>query len=354
MPVFHLGIDVAKLTIDVALLIRDAKPKQKSFANTPSGFLQLASWLRQNLVTDPAELHACLEATGSYGDALARYLVSTGHKVSVVNPLAIRAFARTDRTELSRTKTDKADAARIARFCRLHQHQPEVWIPPAEEIATLQALVRRLDALRQMYQMEQQRKEAEQAEQAWISQGVASGTPEMPNIVASSIEAVLTLLQAQITQVEDQVEEQIREHVNRHPTLKEQSGLLESIPGIGHATATTLLCELADWSRFDSARAAAAAYAGLVPRQHQSGTSVRGRSALSKLGNARLRKALYFPAITAIRFNPVIQAMAARLKASGKRRMQIVGAAMRRLVHLAYGVLKSGKPFDANIAMRQA
>jgi len=323
MPVSYLGIDIAKRTFDVALLTQDGKPKHKSFANSAQGFDALLLWLKQNLVTDRTGLHACLEATGTYGDALARFLVSAGHRVSVVNPSAIRAFAR---TELSRTKTDKADAVRIARFCQMHQ--PTAWTPPTEEIAILQALVRRLETLRQMHQMEKQRQEG------------------APASIHASVTAVLSVLEEQIAQVE----EQIRDHVDRHPDLREQSDLLQSIPGIGAATAATLLCELGDWSRFASARSAAA-YVGLVPRVHESGTSVRGRSSLCKIGNGRLRKALYFPAMNAVRFNPVLKAMAQRLMASGKSKMAILGAAMRRLVHLAFGVLKSGKPFDPKIAL---
>jgi transposase len=148
----YLGIDIAKLTFDAALLTgggadgkqdRQDKPKHRTFANDEGGFRALAEWLRQNSVPDPARVHACLEATGHYGDALARSLVALGYTVSVVNPAAIRAFAR---AELSRTKTDKADAARIARYCRLHS--PAAWTPPADELSTLQALVRRLETLK--------------------------------------------------------------------------------------------------------------------------------------------------------------------------------------------------------------
>jgi len=104
---------------------------------------------------------------------------------------------------------------------------------------------------------------------------------------------------------------------------------------------------LGDVSQFDSARQVAA-FAGLVPRIRESGTSVRGRSRLSKIGSSRLRKSLYFPAITALRFNPVIKSFGLRLSAAGKSKMLIIGAAMRKLLHLAYGVLKSGKAFDPN------
>ena len=108
-----------------------------------------------------------------------------------------------------------------------------------------------------------------------------------------------------------------------------------------------LLAELGDLTQFSSARQVAA-FAGLVPRIRESGSSVRGRSRLSKVGSSRLRKSLYFPAITALRFNPLIKALGLRLSAQGKSKMLIIGAAMRKLLHLAYGVLKSGKPFDPN------
>jgi transposase len=137
----------AKRTFDAALLTAEGKPKHRTFANDAAGYQALyqalTDWLRQNQITDPAQIHACLEATGHYSDALARSLLSWGCLVSVVNPAAIRAFAR---TELSRTKTDKADAARIARYCQMHR--PPAWTPPADEVATLQALVRRLETLK--------------------------------------------------------------------------------------------------------------------------------------------------------------------------------------------------------------
>ncbi len=319
MALVYLGIDIAKKTFDVALLTPDGNPKTRKFDNTPTGFKTLDAWLKGHFAT---ELHACLEATGHYGHALARHLFDAGHKVSVVNPAGPSAFAR---AQLSRTKTDKADAIRIARFCLAHQ--PRAWTPPAEEVVTLQALVRRLETLKQMSQMESQRLE-----------GASS-------VVRTSIEAVLSVFDQQI----EQVQKQIRDHIDNHPDLKSQSDLLISIPGIGSAAAATLLCELGDWSRFESARAAA--YVGLVPRVFESGTSVHRASRLCKIGNARLRKALYFPAMSALRFNPVLEAMGSRLAAAGKSRMAILGAAMRRLVHLAYGVLRSGKPFDAKIPL---
>lgn len=316
----YLGIDVSKATLDVALLEPErSKPRHRVFANTSVGHQQLVAWLEK--MSHPSEpVHACLESTGTYGEAAALALHAAGHKVSVVNPALVRAFGQ---SELSRTKTDKADAQLIARFCRTHQ--PPTWSPPAPELRELQALVRRLEALEQMQRMEENRLET----------GVESAT------VRAQVQEHIVYLQGQI----EQTRALIRSHIDQNPTLKEQRDLLTSIPGIADTTAALLLAELGEVKRFQSARQVAA-FAGLVPRLRQSGNSVRGRSALSKAGSPRLRKSLYFPALTALRWNPLLQAMGERLRAQGKSKMLIVGAVMRKLLHLCFGVLKSGRPFD--------
>ena len=160
-------------------------------------------------------------------------------------------------------------------------------------------------------------------------------------IIRPSITATVTHLETQIATVK----RQIADHIDQHPALRTQRDLVQSIPGIGETTAALVLGELLDITRFSSARQLAA-FSGLVPRVRQSGTSVRGRGALRKLGSSRLRKALYFPAITAARYNPILIRFAARLRAAGKPKMVVVAAVMRKLLHQIYGVLRSGRPFD--------
>lgn len=312
-----LGMDIAKLKFNVCLIQQSGKLKHKLFANTASGFEQLSVWLSKQSVQ---RVHACLEATGTYGEALSLFLHEAGHTVSVVNPAAIKAFAG---SRLSRTKTDKVDAELIARFCQAQA--PPAWTPLPQEVRELQALVRRLESLVEMRVMEENR----------LSSGIAVDS------VRESVEAHLTYLSEQIKRCE----ELIRKHIKGHPTLKAQSELLDSIPGIAESTAALLLAEITDIKQYRSARQVAA-YAGLVPRERRSGSSVRGRTRLSKIGNARLRRALYFPAITALRCSPFFQAWAEGLRERGKCKMSVIGAAMRKLIHLAYGVLKTGRPFD--------
>jgi transposase len=312
-----LGIDIAKLKFNVCLINQGGKLKHRVFPNTLIGFEHLRDWLSKQSIQ---RVHACLEATGTYGESLSLFLHEAGHTVSVVNPAAIKAFAQ---SRLSRTKTDKVDAELIARFCLAQA--PPAWTPLPQQVRELQALVRRLESLIEMRVAEENR----------LSSGI---TVEM---VRHSVEAHLSYLNEQIKRCE----ELIRTHINNHPRLKQQSELLDSIPGIAQTTAALLLAEMTDITQYRSARQVAA-YAGLVPRERQSGSSVRGRTRLSKTGNARLRRALYFPAITALRCSPFFQQWATGLQERGKSKMSIICAVMRKLVHLAYGVLKSEKPFD--------
>jgi transposase len=312
-----LGLDVAKLKFNACLFRSGGKPRHQVFPNTPAGFARLSEWLEKH---GAGRAHACLEATGAYGEALAAHLHGAGHTVSVVNPAAIKAYAQ---SRLSRTKTDRVDAALSAGFCA--ERRPPAWHPPAVELRELQALVRRLESLVEMRTMEEDR----------LSSGIAV------DAVRESVEELIAHLSEQIRKTSAL----IREHIDGHPDLKRQRELLDSIPGIGEATAAVLLAEVPDIKQYKSARQVAA-FAGLVPRERQSGSSVRGRVRLSKIGHARLRRALYFPAVTALRCRPFFQSWAEGLRQRGKSKMSVIGATMRKLVHLAYGVLKSGKPFD--------
>jgi len=316
----HLGLDVAKAKF-AAALCQDGRTHHHQFPNTVTGFTALQQWLRGR-ATLP--VHACLEATGSYGDALALFLQQQGLRVSVVNPAQIKAFAN---SELLRTKTDRVDAALIARFCAAHQ--PRVWTPPPPEHRQLQALVRRVDALKAMRQQERNRLALE-----------AADSP-----LHASLTEHLTHLASQIATLQQQV----RAHVQAHPPLHHSAQLLQSIPGSGETTAHKLLAEVPLLGQYRSARQAAA-YAGLSPRQRVSGSSVRGQTRLSKVGNAAVRRALYLPAVVAWKANPLLRVFAQRLLAAGKPKMAVIGAVMRKLLHQAHGVLKHNRPFDPNYA----
>lgn len=313
-----LGIDIAKDKFDVALL-RAGQYQSGTFSNDTAGFERLSKWLKKVRAN---QLPVCLEATGHYGEEVALFLHEAGYCVSVVNPARVKAYAA---SQLKRNKTDKEDAKVIAHFCATQQ--PEVWSPPSPAQRELQALSRRVETLKADRQQELNRKQSGQTSA----------------LVLQTIEAHLTFLDTQIVLLE----QQIADLIDHDDTLKQQEELLTSIPGLGHTSAAKFLAEVPDVSQFQSA-AQLAAYAGLTPSQRTSGSSVHKPTHLSKTGNTHLRTLFFMPALTAIRHNPIIQALVARLEARGKSRMVIVGAVMRKLLHLAYGVLKTGIPFDPN------
>jgi transposase len=311
----HLGIDVSKAKLDCALRLSNGKCRNKVVTNTPQGFADLRVWLGKQ---GGSEAHVCMEATGIYWEAAAEFLSHAGHTVSVINPAQIKAFGQ---SRLVRTKTDQVDAQLIALFC--HERAPEPWQAPSLSEQTLRALVLRLDAVQAMHTQESNRLEVSR------------------EVLKADIESHLDWLDKEIKRLA----KQIRQHIDQDPDLKDKQTLLESIPGVGERTVAILMAFSISPQRFDNARQAAA-FAGLAPRQHESGSSVRAKPRLSKVGHAFLRKALYMPAMVTLYRTDWGKRFFGRLSAAGKAAKLIIGAMMRKLIHVAFGVLKSGKPFD--------
>ena len=313
-----IGVDIAKKKFDVASLIAD-KYKHKKFDNNESGFIAFITWFLP-LCSDINPL-ICMEATGAYSLPLADFLVNQGYSVSLVNPAKIHAFAK---SELSRAKTDKADAKLIARYAFIMQ--PPLWVPPPATIRELQALVRRVEHLLEMIRMERNRQDTANAK------------------IIDSINTVLETLEAEL----EATRKAIHDHIDNNPDLKKRGDLLCTIPGIGNASVAHLLIALSEHHGFSHAKQVVA-FAGLAPALRQSG-QWSGNTHIAKNGDALLRKALYMPALCALRFNPLIRTFSERLKANGKNGKAVACAAMRKLIHIAFGVLKSGEAFNPNYA----
>lgn len=241
-----------------------------------------------------------------------------GHAVSVINPALAHAHVRAMGL---RSKTDAVDARALADFCR--RHQPPTWQPPSAAERRLRALVLRHQALIQMQTQEKNRSQVAR------------------DPVRDSVHQHLVWLAEELTRIEHA----IARSFDDDPDLRNQRQLLISIPGLGERTIATLLAfGLAD-GRFACARQLVA-FAGLNPRQHESGSSVHGRPRLSKIGHGFLRRALYMPAMVAISKTAWGIRFRDRLAAHGKPAKLIIGAMMRKLLTVAFGVLKSGQPFN--------
>jgi transposase len=317
-----LGIDISKRYFDATLRLSAEDKGYQRFTNDSAGITALLHWVGQQGVT---ELHACMEATNLYWEEVAEQLHAQGYRVSVVNPARIKGFAQ---SQLRRTKTDKLDSEVIADFCA--SQTPKAWQPPDESQRKLRNLERYRDDLLQT--LTQQKNRLASSKDAEVRQSLGR-------------------LIEQLNQELTQIEQHIADHIQQEEELRHNEALLRSIPGIGVHAAHKLLAELYDLPHYANARAAAAD-AGLTPSQHESGDTVRRRPKLSKIGKTAIRRILFWPAITAMRCNPLLKPFADRLKARHKPTKVIIAAVMRKLLHLAYGVLKHQSPFDPNYPLR--
>lgn len=313
----HLGIDIAKTKFDVALCLSEGARHQHTFTNDSTGFTELLAWLQARL--NGSELLAGIEATGSYWVALAIQLYEQGYQVSLLNPAYVKAHGQA--TGL-RTKTDRVDARLIADY--VTKNDCERWEPLPAEREELRELMRfHADVL-----------------QLTVSCGQRAEGLRTPLVRRFQRE-----LSRWLKAFGQQVLAAARAHAGQHGVLNQQVRSLQSIPGIGEVTALRLVSEL---PRGRAARSVAA-WAGLTPRQHVSGSSVHKPTRLCKQGSDYVRKSLYWPAITALRCCPAMQAFAMRLKLAGLQTMQIIAAAMHKLLRWAVGVLNSNKNFDPSL-----
>ena len=306
-----LGIDVAKRTFQACLLKAGQRAQEREFSNDLQGFAALERWLLQH---DAPCTCAALEATGSYSLGLLVFLHEKDHRVSLLNPRWIKDYAR---SEGRRNKTDVVDARIIGHY--VLSHHTREWQPASAQRQKLQALYRRRCQVMEMRVAEQLRLQ------------------EAPQEVKASLRSALDHFDRQLQSLDRELDKIIRSDAE----LNQQRQWLLSVPGIGKLTAAAILAEMPPLECFERVRDAAA-WAGLTPSLKTSGTSVRGRSRLSKQGNGRLRKALYMPALAVLRSKRAnaMTALARRLREAGKEEMIIVGALMRKLLQVACGVIR--------------
>lgn len=323
-----IGIDVSKRKLDCLWLreLESRKAKTKVQPNTVEGHSQLLAWVERNTGQSVSDVLFVMEATGIYHERLAYALHEAGANVAVLNPAQVRDYAKGIAV---RTKTDRKDSMVLALYGA--KEPVRLWQPEPEPVRRLKALLARLEALEEDIQREKNR-----LEKAQIGQGTA--------LVEDSIRTVLKGLEAE----KRRLERLIDEHIDGNPQLKTDQRLLESIPGVGKVLGRYMMAVFR--SRAFAGAGQMAAYVGTVPVEYQSGTSVYRRPRLSKAGSATIRKKLYLPAVVASRHNPTAKALYQRLLARGKSPMTAIGAVMRKLVHICFGVLKHQKAYSSQAA----
>lgn len=309
-----VGIDVSKKTLDC--FRRGAGKSKLHVGNDLSGFKKIDDWLRAK----SEDIHVCMEATGKLWEPLAEYLQEKGYRVSVVNPAKIKAFGR---SQGRRSKTDEVDAQIIADFCQ--KMEPDAWIPMNSKIRALRDIHREVAALKDA--------------KTQVSNRLKSG--DTHEVVAASQKDLLKYISSKI----ENLEEAAKKLVSADPELKSDVELLQTIGGVGWTTAIMFLTELSIVDSSTSLRQVEA-FCGVNPLVRESGTSVRGRSKISKVGNSYIRKILYMASLSAVRYNPLVAVFADRLAEKGKKKKVILCAAMRKLLRIMVAVFRSRRPFD--------
>jgi len=316
-PMNTIGIDISKEWVDC---LCSARRLAGQFPNSPTGWKQLREWKEG----DPRVI---MEASGPYYLGLASYLYDKGVKVSVVNPLVIRRYGQ---MKLTRTKTDAKDAALLAQYGI--DQQPELWRPPSKARQALKKLMSMREGL-----LRQKAILTGQAE-------AFSQNKDVEPMVNELNRKMQTEIQEHITRIDKRMEALAEEH------YEEVMEALLTIPGIGKKTAIELVTVTDGFRRFDSARKLAS-YVGICPRIWESGSSVKGRGSISKLGCPQLRKLLYMCSWSAKRSNPACKNMYDRLKKRGKPEKVIKVAIAHKLLRQAFAVGKRCEAFNEKKAL---
>lgn len=325
-----VGVDVAQkeLVVQIGRLYEDLSSEvyaYKCFANTAKGFISLVQWVLK-LTEASVSIRYVMEATGVYHELLACYLSDQGYAVSIILPNKISNYFRT----LSvKTITDKSASEAITLFGL--ERKLEDWKRPKAVFKYLRQLTRERDQLVQERTMIKNQLHAEKAE-----------SDPNPSTLGRMKQRINFL-----TKQEKVIKEEIETLIKREKELKAELALLRTIPGIGTLTAATILAETNGFELVRNKRQLAS-YAGFDVQEKQSGTSVKGKTRISKKGNKNLRKAMHLPALTAIRHDERFKAIFARIVAKHGIKMKAAVAVQRKLLELSYTIFKTQKPYNKN------
>lgn len=316
------GIDVSAATLDVAVIEPDQPLQQRQFPNRASGHKAIIGWLGKC----QAKVRVSLEATGIYSLDLALALDAAPHiELAVLNPKMVNRFAQT----LRRSKTDAADAMVLAEYS---QRMPFLaWTPPSLSGLRLRAVGRHIAALVAQHARDRNRLHAAESSHA------------VPGCVVQDLKRSLVSLQGRIVKMRREAMALVRSDAE----VEQRFRLLTGVPGIAETSALAILGELALLPPHLTARQWVA-HSGLDPVHQESGTSVHKRSRISRAGNRYLRRALYMPALSAVRWDPYMKGFYEALQQRHKTKLQAIVAVARKMLHAIYGIFRSNTPYDGS------
>ena len=319
-----IGIDISKQTFDVSFLDKKQKWQFFQFSNDKKGFKKLEKFLDEDSIV-------VMEASGPYYLSLAGYLDKKSYKVSVVNPLIIKRFSQ---MRLNRAKTDKKDAQTIAQYGMQMREELSLWNPQSDAIYKMQQMQTIVNGYNKQLTMLKNQL------------GAFKSSGKLDPVVKASIEQTIRKLKKEVKKLRKKIKELADE--NYRQTME----LLQSIPGIGPETAIALIVLTNNFENFENYKQLIA-YIGFSPRIYQSGTSVKGKGHIAKMGNGKVRKLLYMCSWSAKRYNKPIATMYKRLFEKGKPERVIKVALANKLIKQAFAIVKSGRAFEQDYVRSQ-
>jgi len=317
-----IGIDISKQTFDVCFKEKQ-ELSQKVYGNSLTGFKRFIGLL------DP-DSHVVMEASGPYYVPLATYLHGHGYKVSVVNPLKIRRYAQ---MRFYRAKTDKKDAQAIMEYATMNPQELPVYQPESKTTQSLKQMHTALELLQKQRHQSKRQLEAFRA------------TGYVDTHVSSSLISMVKTLENRIRKIEEQMSALCKANCS------DSYQALTSIPSIGDKTAIMLIAITDSFKKFTHYKQLIA-YVGLSPRVYQSGTSIKGKGHICKMGKSQIRKLLYMCSWTAKKYNKSCREMYQRLKAKGKPERVIKIAIANKLLKQAFAIGKSKENYNENYPIK--
>lgn len=314
-----IGIDVGKAELVVYAL---PERVQKVFENNQAGFVSLLVWAKR-CKADSSALQFTMETTGVYWEAVACFLREQQQRVNVLNPAQIHSYGK---SRLKRAKTDALDAKLIAEFA--DRHPCPAWEPPLAVVQHLRLFCREREEL------------VAESTRIRNRQHANACRGSQPALIQAQLEERLTLMQTQL----DNLEKEIKRLIAGSAELKQQDKLLQSIPGVGPVMSWTLLGETFGLSTVHSGKQLAA-YAGVTPCPFESGSSVKRKAHISKMGNAHLRAATYMAGMAAFRSHSCLGKYGQRLASRVGKKGAFI-AVGHKILRIAFAVVRAGVAYN--------
>lgn len=324
-----LGIEVSKQSIDACLIrTSDGHLLESKFHNNLSGFRHLKRWCKEFHCECDASTLCCMEHTGLYTRLLVHYLLSREVHVWLESSLQIKRSQG-----LIRGKSDKIDAQRIARYANLHQDQAKIMqlsLVTLEKLKDLQANRKRLmKALQSLRTSVQELKPFD---------------PAIGKVLEQTNKEAIRGLEKSL----DKVDQQILAFINEDQDLKQKYDLMLTVKGVGKVLAAMLLVYTHGFNRLQDGRKLAC-YSGVAPFAYQSGTSIRGKTGVSKFANNDLKQVLHMAAISSVQHNSELHQYYQRKVLEGKNKMAVINAVRNKLIHRIVAVIKRGTPYEVSL-----